>query len=174
MNTSTRRLALKSAAKVAFGSLLLHCGGVVAQGPADAQAEANLPPDAGSLDVSAPDSGLVCAPATEVDAGDVTEEAFQCCVAHVASQAGDASPWGPNGPDASVVADDPSSANCCRAIVARLDHEPDGGVVSDDYTTASAVLPWCCAVAFDQGPACSPWGPPMPPPLDLASAREVA
>jgi len=176
MDACTRRLALRSAAKVAFGSLLLHCGGTIGQGPADAEADAKTkadaePVDAAVLDVVSPppDAALACVGPTEVDAGDVTEDAFQCCVAEVSSDVGDAGPWDTNGPDASLVADDPAAANCCRAIVARIDHEPDGGSASQDYVAASNgsyVLQWCCGVAFEQGSACTPWGPPMPPPFD--------
>jgi hypothetical protein len=163
MDACTRRLALRSAAKVAFGSLFLHCGGALTQGPSDAQAEDAVAADAKTADAQAADAALACTGPTEVDAGDVTEEAFQCCVGDVTAAVGDASPFDPNGPDASAVANDPAAANCCRAIVARIDHEPDGGDPSADWTAASSVLVWCCDVAFEQGSACTPWGPPTPP-----------
>lgn len=113
---------------------------------------------------------LACTAPLEVDAGDVSEQTFQCCVADVQSAVGDASLWGdPNGPDASVVSNDPSAENCCKAIVARMDNEPDGGNLSNDYMAASQVLNWCCiALGYPSGPACTPWGPPTPPAMEVA------
>jgi hypothetical protein len=172
MDAFVRRLALRNAAKVALGSLFFGCGGSISTDvpKPDAQA-ADAAPD-GDLDAALPpDAALACTGPTEVDAGDVTEETFQCCLGVVAGVVGDASPWDQNGPDASLVANDPSAVNCCSAIVARVDHEPDGGDLSADYTAAATgadALLWCCNVAFEQGPACTPWGPPAPPPMPLA------
>jgi len=175
MELTIRRLALRGAAKVAFGSLFFQCGGAITTGPGDAEADAKAKPDgapvdAAVLDVVAPDAALACTGPTAIDAGDVSEEAFACCVGEVASAVGDASPWDdPNGPDASVVEDNPAALNCCDAILARMDDEPDGGDLGQDYATASQVLSWCCfATGTPFGPACTPWGPPMPPEMEVA------
>lgn len=177
MNSYVRRLALRNAAKVAFGSLFLQCGGAISTGPTDAEADGNAKPDgkpvdAAVLDVSVPDGALACTGATEVDAGDVTEETLTCCVDVVSNQVGDASLFGdPNGPDASLVTNDPAALNCCNAIIARIDDEPDGGDLSQDYGTATAneVLQWCCqATGTPIGSACTPWGPPTPPAMEIA------
>ena len=173
MDAFTRKLALRNAAKVAFGSLFFGCGGtmVSASEPPDALPDAPAAPDAAFSDVVAADAALACTGPTEVDAGNVSEETFQCCIGVVSSDVGDASPWESDGGE---IASDPSAANCCSAIVARVDDEPDGGNVSGDYLAASNLLPWCCrALGYPMGPACTPWGPPMPPPM-AAFAMEVA
>jgi hypothetical protein len=172
MNLMIRRLALRNAAKVALGTLVVGCGGSIAVGPEDAQADAKTKKDAAVLDAVVPeqDAALACTGATEVDASDVSEETFQCCVATVKSTTGDASPWGdPNGPDASTVQNDPAALNCCDVIVARIDNEPDGGSFGGDYTTAGDALNWCCiALNYPMGGACTPWGPPTPPAMEVA------
>jgi hypothetical protein len=168
MEASIRRLALRSATKVALGSLV-GCGGVIAtvQQPdePDAHVDASAHVDGKSNET------LACTGPVEVDAGDVTPETFACCLSDVQTVVGDASPWDPNGPDASLVASDPSADNCCRAILARLGHEPDGGSFSSDYMAAAQgeVLQWCCRATGDlSGAACTPWGPPTPPAMEVA------
>ncbi len=160
---------MKNAAKVAFGTFVVGCGGsiVVGQDP-DAAGDANKPKNDAATVVDAvvpeQDAALACTAATDIDAS-VSTETFECCVAEVQSATGDASPWSdPNGPDASLVQDNPAALNCCDAIIARIDNEPDGGSVSDDYSAASDTLSWCCmALKGPMGSACTPWGPPAPP-----------
>ena len=166
-------MALRNAAKVAFGTFVVGCGGslVVGQEP-DAASDANKPKnDAAALDAVVPeqDAALACTGATSIDASDVSEETFQCCVADVTSKTGDASPWtDPNGPDASLVQNDPAALNCCDVIVARIDNPPDGGSIND-YTAAGNALNWCCiALNYPMGTACTPWGPPTPPAMEVA------
>ena len=172
-------MALRNAAKVAFGTFVVGCGGsiVVGQEP-DAQSDAKATKDAAldSAIVPKQDAALACTGATEVDASDVSAETFQCCVATVKSATGDASPWGdPNGPDASAVTNDPAAQNCCSVIIARIDNEPDGGNFSDDYMAAGDALNWCCiALSYPMGGACTPWGPPMPPAMVVEEMMEVA
>ncbi len=133
-------------------------------------------PDAHVTDASAHVDGkasetLACTGPVELDAGDVAQETFDCCLAEVKTVVGDAAPWDPNGPDASIVANDPSAENCCHAILARIDHEPDGGSFSNDYMAAAQgqVLQWCCKASNNlMSPACTPWGPPTPPAMELA------
>ena len=174
MNLMIRRLALKNAAKVAFGTFVVGCGGSIAIGQDDAATDASRPKkDAAFMDSVVPeqDAALACTGKTEVDASDVTSETFACCVAEVKSATGDASPWSdPNGPDASAVQDNAAALNCCDVIIARIDNEPDGGSVSSDYMAAGDALNWCCiALNYPMGSACTPWGPPTPPamPMDM-------
>ena len=171
-------MALRSAAKVALGTFVMGCGGSIAVGQEDAATDANAPKkDAALVDSVVPeqDAALTCTGATEVDASGVTSDAFACCVAEVKSVTGDASPWGdPNGPDASAVQDNAAALNCCDAIIARIDDEPDGGSASDDYATAGDALNWCCiALKEPMGSACTPWGPPAPPAMPV-TMMEVA
>jgi len=173
MDAFTRKLALRNAAKVAFGSMFFGCGGAIMSDAGTPDAKADAPPihDAAVVDAAtAPDAALACTGPTAVDAGDVSEETFQCCVATVQSDVGDASPWGdPNGPDASLVTNSPAATNCCNAILARIDDEPDGGDLSADYGAAGQLIQWCCmAVGDPMGPACTPWGPPSPPEMEVA------
>jgi hypothetical protein len=162
-------MALKNAAKVAFGTFVMGCGGSIAVGQDDAATDANKPSKDAQTTVDAivpeQDAALACTGATEVDASDVTSETFACCVAEVKSATGDASPWtDPNGPDASAVQDNAAALNCCDVIVARIDNEPDGGSIGNDYTAAGDALNWCCiALNYPMGAACTPWGPPTPP-----------
>ena len=175
MDAFTRKLALRNAAKVALGSLFFGCGGALTvDGPLDAAAPLpDAPSDAPLADAAVPDAtALACTGPTQVDASDVAEDAFQCCIATVQADVGDASLWSSDGADASAVTDDPSASNCCRVIVARLDHEPDGGDWSADFSSAEgspSLLPWYCAAnGYPSDAACTPWGPPTPPDMEVA------
>jgi hypothetical protein len=174
-------MALRNAAKVALGTFVVGCGGSIMDGQEpDAQSDAKVKPkpDAAVVDAVVPeqDAALACTGQTEVDASDVSDETFACCIAEVKSATGDASPWGdPNGPDASAVANNPAAENCCNVIVARIDNEPDGGNASADYGLAGDTLSWCCiALNYPMGSACTPWGPPMPPEMVAEEMLEVA
>ncbi|HEY1954817.1 MAG TPA: hypothetical protein VGH28_04380 [Polyangiaceae bacterium] len=165
---------MRNAAKVALGSLFFGCGGAVAVDAPDAakplkDAATDVSDAAVAKDASV-DAALACTGPTEVDASDVDESAFECCIATVQSDVGDATPFDdPNGPDASLVADNPSAANCCKVILARIDDEPDGGDAGGDRMAADSLFSWCCT-ALDEpmGPACTPWGPPTPPEMVLS------
>jgi len=178
MNLAIRRMALRNAAKVALGTLVVGCGGSIAIGQDDAATDAKTKKDGAVVDASVvpvEDAALACTGATDIDASDVTSETFACCIAEVKSATGDASPWGdPNGPDASTVANNPAALNCCDVIVARIDNEPDGGDLGADYGAAGDALNWCCiALNYPMGTACTPWGPPTPPSMEMA-LEEVA
>ena len=176
MNRLIQKKALRNAAKVAFGSLVLGCGGTISDGgtPDAAGSDAlakqdNQTPDVATLDVAtiidAPvsDAALACLGETGFDAS-VTPTEFQCCIALIEQDMGDAG-WTTDDaavypPGAKTVEADPSSMNCCRAIIADVDQN------TADYVTASPTLATCCSAAKGpMGPACTPWGPPMPPEL---------
>lgn len=136
--------------------------------------DAKATKDAHAADVSpAIDASLACVAETSPDASDVSESAFQCCIGVVESAVGDAGFFDTF--DAGPVTNDPAALNCCSAIVARIDQEPDGGDFSADYNAGSSLFSWCCAaLKTPMGPACTPWGPPMPPEGPEAVLAEVA
>jgi hypothetical protein len=167
MDIWTRRRALRHAAKVAFGSLVIGCGGTQQVNGSDAEADVTSKDvqidtqDAATADdgptdaMMMGDGALACTGPVSDDAGDVTEDTFQCCLGVIEGVTGDS---GFPVVDASTVTGDPSVDNCCNAVIARVDTN------TTDYSAAVAVLPSCCnALGYPTGPACTPWGPPMPP-----------
>ena len=165
MELHVKKLALRSAAKVAFGSIAFGCGGSMME-QSDASSDATADRfEASALDAPHPidsattdDAALACTPPVEVDGGDPGEEVFQCCLGEVETLTGDA---GFVVVDAGEITSDPSLENCCNAIIAHVDN------ATDDYSAASVVLPTCCnAIGGPIGPACTPWGPPMPPEMN--------
>ncbi len=166
MDRALRRTALRNAAKVAFGSLLVGCGGVIDTGD---NVSNPLPlPDAAPTkpDTDAPTEVLACTGPVDVDASTVDETAFQCCLGVEQALLGDASPWAV---DAGAVTGDPSAENCCNAIIAHVDHTPS------DYAAAGEPLQLCCAALHSpMGPACTPWGPPTPPAMPELHLDAVA
>jgi hypothetical protein len=169
MDVSTRRMALRHAMKVAFGSLVIGCGGTQEMNGSDAEADvtskdaqdaADAYDDAPTDAMMMGDGALACTGPVSVDAGDVTEETFQCCLGVIEGVTGDA---GFPAADASTVTGNPSVDNCCKAVIAAVD------TTTTNYSTAEAVLPSCCnALGYPTGPACTPWGPPMPAAMELA------
>jgi hypothetical protein len=171
MNGSIRKMALRHAAKVAFGSFVVACGGTVAGGE-DASSDAKTSNDTGtktdastsldsSLDSSSPadsstsDGALACTGPVDIDASSITPEVFQCCLGVVEQLTGDA---GFSAIDAGEITGDPAVDNCCKVIIADVDSN------TGDYSAASPTLYSCCnALGNPIGPACTPWGPPMPP-----------
>jgi hypothetical protein len=178
MELHVKKLALRSAAKVAFGTMMVGCGGTMAVSDAGEPQDASNPKnDASSIDSSTDgnaadvaqiedatgDGALACTPPVEVDGGDPGAEVFACCLGVVEAITGDA---GFIVADAGEVTGDPSVDNCCKAIIAHVDND------TPDYSAAEQALPTCCnALASPMGPACTPWGPPMPPEMDATDAR---
>ncbi len=170
MDVSIRRKALRHAAKVAFGTLVIGCGGTEDTIAPDAQVDgakkdAQLQQDVFQQDaqdepIVLTDGGLACTGPVGLDAGaSITEQTFQCCLGVVEQIISDASFVVV---DAGEVTGDPSIANCCTAVIAHVD------AVTTDYGAASAVLPSCCnALGYPLGPACTPWGPPTPPSMEV-------
>lgn len=182
MHASTRRLAIRAAAKVALSVSLANCGGVVTSYAASDAAE--LPRDGSepSFDVSAPgdaraevratadaavtvdarvamdvggDAAVACgAMAIGTDAG-VSERGFACCVAEVRMALADASFVA-----VERVLHDAETQACCGAIVRRIDQDhasmsPD---LAADYAAIGGTLGVCCdnLSPFPMGPACAP------------------
>jgi hypothetical protein len=191
MNTLTRRLALRAAAKAALSVTFLGCGGATLAEPigdagsdssatfADASpakhgdSSAVVRLDSGTTATEA-STALACeASALQADAA-VPNDTFQCCTTLIGSSLGDSSiPVSLPGPSAS----DPDTLACCRAIISRIDHDPEPEFETDYESATREILPCCNALTpHEFGRACTPWGPSVPPemPLLLPLLREVA
>lgn len=163
MNRLVFRAALRASAKVAFGAVVAACGGVVGSTAADAAFSDVPQADAEDCDPLSPSSVLPEGAHADAAAG-ITESTFDCCVALLS-----AVPPNDGGfafPEAAVA--DPEVQACCATVIARLDYEvrqgPDASAAAQkDERTATDVRWACCQVTPNEGPTCTPWGPPMPP-----------
>lgn len=153
MKASTRSLALRAAAKAALSLSLAGCGGTLTHGQ---------DPEMGSSDMdSGPANHAVVAigmPCTGLDGSadaSVSAATLACCNAFLAPSADAA--FGALAVDAG----EPGVIGCCSAIVAYVDHSRS----VDAWASEEAVLPGCCQHVDPRpiGPACTPWGPPVPP-----------
>lgn len=185
MNRLVFRAALRASAKVALGAAVAACGGVVGSAAEHASQEASVPEgapaDATPVDVTPADAAqaeaAACDPPSPSSvipegahadaAAGITESTFDCCVARL-----EAVPPNDGGfafPEASV--SDPEVQACCATVIARLDYElrqtigdPDAAAVEQQDEQTAAPVRWaCCQVTPNEGPTCTPWGPPMPP-----------
>jgi hypothetical protein len=180
--------ALRAASRIAFFSTIVSCGGAVdspasvAADPVDATAPTRPAPpreagadalatiarDANAPDV--PDVADVADATPEVDASNVGvcqgANALTCCEDRVHAA------W-PDGGD--LTEDGGLSADtkgCCQMLETHYDEAlaADGGdeawTWGDDVNTR-----WRCCEALEwQGTTCTPWGPPVPPPMPRAVA----
>ena len=155
MDTGIRRMALRNAAKVALGSLVMGCGGMIDTTDDGAAPDAahDAPKDAVAKTDAA--TTLACTGPVEADASGIDTTTFQCCLGVEDALIGGQAPFEV---DSGVVTSDPSAVNCCNAIIAHVDQ------VTTDYNAASQALQLCCpALKYPPGIACTPWGPPTPP-----------
>lgn len=153
-----RRRALLAASKVSLSAVLLTgCGGrVEAPSPEPLFTEGSADA-AGVLDAESADSASseTMVPA---DAGSACGRIVEAAL----SDAGEP-----------VVSTDPAVVACCREILPTWTFGGEGTV---SYEVARA----CCEVIggdkwWELGyPACTPWGPPMPPAFDELEAQVVA
>jgi hypothetical protein len=179
MHASTRRLALRAAAKVALSAsfTLAGCGGTI-----QPQGEPPAPKDTPDATVAAlgdataadvPMAATTCAAiGIGVDAS-VSEGVFTCCVARVGALLGDAG----FGRLSDAAAADPETLSCCNAIIARLtdDARNASPTRAADMALDPGATSACCETAgMFGGPACEAWGPPVPPPMPWAARAEVA
>jgi hypothetical protein len=181
MDPNVKKLALRATAKVA---LSLTVAGCVGQVSLDEAAEPELDaPDPGRITDPvyagrtapalrpAPDEELACDAATgqgaPVDAAQVA-----CCDDLVGELAptGEGN-WEEEWQAWQAAAADPDVQGCCGVLVAAVEQD----------SAARATIGWqalsaCCdALEFPAGPACTPWGPPVPPALRrLVPLMEVA
>jgi hypothetical protein len=189
MDRRVRRAALRAAAKVSFGVVIIGCSSTGSVAPAtpgvdtrpelsteDTMATDTMTPDVSSPDARVdeiavsdveprPDAPLACLDwvTSFTDAG-VTPTAFDCCLKEVAAALPDGS-----APDAAVITSDASLRNCCRAIVAAVEGD------TTLYAKATPVRMACCdALAWPSSSMCTPWGPPVPPSMQWVPELEVA
>ncbi len=139
-----RRKALQYAAKLAFGSLAIGCGGKVIDEQAVPDATTDDALAEASFDASY-ESG-VCTGVVEADAN-ITDELIQCCIDTIGAAA-----------DAGTLdAGDVTQVSCCHALSATSSLWTDG-------SWPDPTLYRCCGVVKTS--YCSPWGPPMPPAMN--------
>lgn len=132
----------------------------------DAAPSTEGPSDVAQVDVA---TTLAClGPVVLGERGDPTTTAItgaerDCCLAYNLARIGTA------GSMQATKDDDPSFANCCKALIARLD------VHGEEYDIAigTPVRSACCSaqetqeqIALWSHSYCTPWGPPMPPAMD--------
>jgi hypothetical protein len=188
MHPSTRHVALRAAAKVTLSAAILGCGGATEAVTVDASdgdatpvrvtthQDAAAARDAlAALDAQAtpdaPDAPALACPGAVADpTATVAASTFACCTSFLEGSLLTA--------DSGVLAVDPSlptTLPCCAAAVAYVDGAP-----SAFGSVAGPVLASCCheLATVDAGPpvgpACTPWGPPVPPAMPGALATEVA
>lgn len=165
-----RRRALKAAAKVALAmstaSIFGACGGAVQNvaatngeaGHDDVDASTNETGDASiTIDHPVPDA-VVDATACNVTPDAATPDQLACCSAEVKGTfPGDISEPIDGGTYA------PDLVACCAEIIKAYDGVHDLGLTFGQARACCYVLPppWYS----HGGAACTPWGPPMPPPM---------
>ncbi len=152
MSIDRSSAALGAAIRIALGAAALSgCGGVVASEPS-APASAGGP--AAQASGTAPPVAASTAPAQDAGSGD----ASVACGSALAAAFPDAgADWWAGG---EALSRDPVLVACCTAMSA-----PEPAPI--DAIRASG----CCHVEFPgNGPACTPWGPPVPPAFSLAPA----
>jgi hypothetical protein len=181
MDEWMHRAALRAAAKVALAGLVGGCGahselpggGAATPEPggrpaADASADGReTSADAQGADAreAATDAADAAALACAAQAGGDEEGVFTCCLETVGRYFPDG---GFAGELPAAAAADPEAVACCPEIVGHVeDAFVDGGAdPSAVWSRANdrGVLASCCnALDNPMGPACTPWGPPVPP-----------
>ncbi len=151
MDAIVRRRALLAAAKVALSLTVLGCssGSEDSTAEDDTSAEALRHKDAGC---SAHHTPACDVPEIGADAS-VSKSGIACCKSLIQSEMVDAG-FGMGQLPASAKKD-PDVLSCCSAVKAQ-----GIGQFQSLYETAMA----CCQLTGDfSNPACTPWGPPMPP-----------
>lgn len=198
MEARAFRAALRASAKVALG-VAAGCGGAISaasDGPPGATVDASAGRDAADAAIAVDTGGGVdvavtnaCNPPPvasllpeQLDGGaTISDTTFDCCASWLGTIG--LSDSGIGFPDAAAA--DPGVMACCAVVVVRLDDDwhaswgadPDAGRAALDRDQAlAAPVQWtCCAeTGHPEGPTCTPWGPPMPPEMPAAAAREVA
>jgi hypothetical protein len=179
MDPGIFRAALRASAKVALGATLSSCGGTLqtaAHGePPDATADAPELEDA-LVETDSPGAGMCEPPPVASLLPEqshpgirISDDLFACCATMVGSAL--VLDGGLNQTDAAAI--DPHVLDCCAVAIYRVNADvgPDAGAFYRDQATlleAGADLNsnflGCCDPLHDyNGPACTPWGPPMPP-----------
>lgn len=157
MDADVRRRAVRQTMRVVFGASVLSCS------HEHARTEVEIKPLPSSTATSAPVATVrpptlagACEIATD-ETGAITKASLKCCLdATRAATKGNASfsagsKWATERPDL---------AACCQAIAKTGDMMSLAYSEAWDYHACYA----CTDVVGNRG-ACTPWGPPMPPPM---------
>jgi hypothetical protein len=185
MDPTIFRAALRASAKVALTATLSSCGGTIHTtpqgGPPDATADAWLADAPAAVDAfvvaDSPGPGTCNPPPVSSLLPEpnhpgirIGDDLFDCCATTLGSAlVADSGLLDP----ADAAASDPRVLGCCAVAAYRLNADvgPDAGAFYGDMGTLmdagvnvnSNFLDCCYALKDYQGPACTPWGPPMPP-----------
>lgn len=163
--------ALLAAAKATFSAAALGCGGPhEPAGPsARAHSVVTVPPEQRSPGARPPSPLAATTPQGSSclgsSPGPYSKAQVDCCALVVKNQL---PPYTSQLPTLSA-----EQSQCCQLVVSASDAHlmgrgPDLGVSrSEAYRCCSFPGP------MPDGPTCSPWGPPMPPPMDLALLDEL-
>ncbi len=195
MRADIHRAALRAAAKVAFSTAALGCGGVLESGVIrdDSRADASNAPT--GTDVSRPSPGENT-PLTDASVADVrtivdatladvrtdsaqmpdaakatctggSQEAFICCEERVHEAFPDAG--GSWNPDPNLA---PETRACCQMLGEHYDADwRDGGADNAWAWGKDQDIKMACCSNSDNGGSvmpCPPWGPPVPPAMLVA------
>ena len=167
MDESIRRAALRATAKVALAMTVMGCLGEVRVDSAGAQAGEGgdqpatpdpLEPGAGGTGgaTATPDpEALACEAPYPDEAVILDSDQLGCCedllgpLLPAVGEQWDA--W-------NEVSGELEVQGCCRVAVAHFDADPVASEVPWE-----TLGPCCDAIGFPSGPACTPWGPAVPP-----------
>jgi hypothetical protein len=185
MLPETHRAALRAAAKIAFFSTVLGCGGSVDTGTNTSPAvggktppQASSPSDDGPQQTDAsvadssasPDSAITPDAPPLLDAG-VVPGIYTC------REIVESAPWPDGGiswgGDAGVSA---GTIACCQRLADFYDSQyssGDGGLSAWGWGTDKDFKADCCAAIGYESTTCTPWGPPVPPAMPKKAARQL-
>ena len=181
MNDQTRRAALRATAKIALSLTVVGCASTVQletantdepieEGPTqverfdEAMPDDPIPTTPAPTPAKTPDQ-LVCDAPHPGEEVAIDDAQLDCCIELLEPliPSGEVNSWEQWQQDA----EDLSVMGCCAVAVSH---------VSADWNKSETVgwetLNSCCSIDPALGPACTPWGPPMPPVFDdqLAAA----
>jgi len=175
MLDETHRAALRAASRVALAAVMAGCG---SSAPEPTTASGALGAPAGSESAATGDDGggpgptavtnadAACTPVAEAAAFCASTSPGQsqadCCTAEIASANVPADARRGAQPDLRF---DAVTRGCCTILL--------GTTFSPDVS-ASTTNTCCEALGWDGVAACTPWGPPMPPPVEWVAGSERA
>jgi hypothetical protein len=142
------------------GASVTGGGGVVS-----ASASSSATGAGGAASSSGAGGGGNCGLIEGPDGGQIDPMMFGCCIPFLAQYAPDG-----GGPFSDSAASDPYVEACCAAIIDDVDHN------TQDYVKVPfQEMNACCTLLhYPAGPACTPWGPPVPPAMPASWLEELA
>lgn len=176
MEAKVLRAALSAAIRVTVSSSLLGCGGATTfdpQGPGPGStAEPPQSNGGGGAGIGASGGGgalgdaggMPGAAGTPVASGSFCDgPAMQACEPIYDELAASTDPWSEQL--------DAAALGCCKVLVDALDRvsppEIDAQCFAELDSRLNLLRGSCCRTLEFQGNACAPWGPPVPPELEL-------